>query len=124
MIQFFKNFYFILELVNEQKNIVQFIDSFTKPKSSQWNDANDGAEITRKTVPRLPKISTKQIIGVVRGSTGNLAVRSAHDNNVKNIPNDMQILRSFSLNRQTRPDSRQQDGFCYYYNKKPIRRNV
>ncbi len=106
-------------MVSEQKSIGQYMESFVKPSNEGWSQV----EITRRTVPRLPKITTKQLISVVNGRTvsaGNIAAQSRL-NSERQYPSDLQLVRSYSINKSTRNST---DGFCYYYNKKPMKRNV
>jgi hypothetical protein len=88
-----------------------------KPATEAWT----GVEVMRRTVPRLPKISTKQLIGVVHTS-GQLPIKSTglpSERGARQQPVDMQIIKNYGKAKA------KGDGFCYYYNnKKPMNRNV
>ena len=87
-----------------------------KPNNEAWT----GVEIVKRSVPRLPKISTKQLIGVVHGG-GQLAPNFHNRISVRQA-SDLQIIKSYSgVNKKA---NRNGDGFCYYSHKKPMKRNV
>ncbi len=103
----------------------QFAESFVKPTSEAWT----GVEVVRRAVPRLPKISTKQLIGVVQGGGqlppnfqgGNKGAVSERNMMRQQQPADMQIIKSYGTSKSRSKG----DGFCYYYNnKRPMNRNV
>lgn len=93
-----------------QKYLTQYLDAFTIPSTDAWT----GVEITRKSAPRLPKITTKQLVSI-RTNAPYSPYRSGSERALFHT-NKHEILHSFVIKKKTRSNST--NGLCYY-NKGP-----
>jgi hypothetical protein len=102
------------ELKAEQKFLTNYIDSFTRPQQEAWGNTNKGG----KSVPRLPKITSKQLVSVkTNASSFNNSARSSSEFGLATT-NTQQIVRSYASYNRMRPSSTDSHGFCYYTHKK------
>lgn len=98
----------------EQKYLNHYIDSLKRPTTEAWTTVNQ----KQKATPKLPKISTRQLIAVKSGAYN--IVRATSERGMQHT-NTQSIMRSYVYGNKSRPSSTDSHGFCYY-NKQPIKR--
>ncbi len=99
---------------SEQKYLNHYIDYLARPVQEAWT----GVALPAKTVPKLPKISTKQLISIKTNANSSVPNRSGSERGFyHSVHQSQQLLRTYSVNTKLKHSSTDAQGFCYY-NKK------
>ena len=93
----------LFELRSEQKSLTHYLESYIKPTSDAWQ----GLETHKRSVPKLPRITTRQLISVPTSAN----LRSSMQKQDSAIVSKKHLFSTYSINEKSRTSSN--NGYCY-----------
>lgn len=100
----------LAELRSEQKSLNQYLESYVKPTTDAWY----GLETHRRSMPRLPRITTRQLISVPTYAS----MKDIRPRSEKPIVSKKHLISAYSITSKSRANS--SDGYCYRRSTKRI----
>lgn len=100
----------LFELRTEQKSLAKYLESYIKPTPDVWQ----GLETHKKSIPKLPRITTRQLISVPTSAS----LRDFRQKFDQNIVSKKHLFSAYSINNKSRSNS--SDGYCYRNGRIPI----
>lgn len=93
----------LYELRSEQKSLTHYLESYIKPTSDVWQ----GLETHKRSVPKLPRITTRQLISVPTSASS----RNINQKQERSIVSRKHLFSAYTINDKLRTSSN--DGYCY-----------